>query len=161
MSQVVRNLSANPGDAGDTGLFPRLGRSPGEGNGFPLQYSCLEYSMVRGVWQAAVHGVTKSRTWLSNSTFLLIYNINFYLFKCTVLWLAYLSRFSRFIHVWHVSDFLSFIKLNNIPFFVYTTFCLSIYPSTNTGYFCQLWTECYRYECISIWIRVFNFGVHS
>ena len=144
----------------DPGLIPGLGRSPGEGNGFPLQYSCLEYFMVRGVWQAAVHGVTKSRTWLSNSTFLLIYNINFYLFKCTLLWLAYLSRFSRFIHVWHVSDFLSFIKLNNIPFFVYTTFCLFMYPSTNTGYFCllsivnwmlQIWVYKYLNPCFQFW----------
>ena len=53
------------------GLIAGLGRSPGEGNGFPLQYSCLEYSMVRGVWQAAVHGVTNSQTWLSNFTFFL------------------------------------------------------------------------------------------
>ena len=97
-------------------------------------------------------------------SFFLIHNIKFYLFKCIVLWLAYLTMSSRFIHVWHLSDFLSFIKLNNIPFFVYTTFCLSIYPSTNTlvvSTFCQLWTECYRNECTSIWIRVFNFGVHS
>ena len=41
--------------------IPGLGRSPGEGNGYPLQYSCLENSMGRGDWQAAVHGVTKSR----------------------------------------------------------------------------------------------------
>ena len=41
----------------------------GEGNGDPLQYSCLENPMDRGAWWAAVHGVTKSRTWLSNFTF--------------------------------------------------------------------------------------------
>ena len=41
---------------------PRLGRSPGEGNGYPLQYSGLEISMDRGVWRATVHGVTKSQT---------------------------------------------------------------------------------------------------
>ena len=44
-----------------------LGRSPGEGHGNPLQYSCLENSKDRGVWWATVHGVTKSWTWLSNS----------------------------------------------------------------------------------------------
>ena len=47
---------------GDPGSIPRSGRSPGEGNGNPLQYSCLENSMDRGVWQATVHGVTKSWT---------------------------------------------------------------------------------------------------
>ena len=56
---VVKNPSAN---AGDVGSFPGLGRSPGEENGSPLQYSCLETSMDRGAWQAAVHGVTKSQT---------------------------------------------------------------------------------------------------
>ena len=47
-------------NAGDPDLIPGLGRSPGEGNGSPLQYSCLENSMERGAWRATVHGVTKS-----------------------------------------------------------------------------------------------------
>ena len=46
-------------NAGDPGSIPMLGRSPGEGNGNPLQYSCLEDSIDRGAWQATVHGVTK------------------------------------------------------------------------------------------------------
>ena len=46
----------------DPGLVPGLGRSSGEGNGYPLQNSCLENSMDRGAWWATVHGVTKSRT---------------------------------------------------------------------------------------------------
>ena len=49
-------------NAGDLGSIPGLGRSPGEGNGNPLQYSCLENSMDGGAWQATVHGVAKSRT---------------------------------------------------------------------------------------------------
>ena len=53
-------------NAGDPGSIPGLGRSPGEGNGNPLQYSCLENPMDRGAWWATVHGVTKSRTWLSD-----------------------------------------------------------------------------------------------
>ena len=53
---VVRNLSAN---AGDVGLIPGLGRSSGEGNGNPLQYSCLGNTVDRGAWWATVHGVTK------------------------------------------------------------------------------------------------------
>ena len=56
---VVKNPPANAGDAGDVGSIPGLGRSPGDGNGNPLQYSCLENPMDRGEWQATVHGVTK------------------------------------------------------------------------------------------------------
>ena len=52
--------------AGDPGSISGLGRSPGEGNGNPLQYSCLENPMDRGAWWAAVHEVTKSQTRLSN-----------------------------------------------------------------------------------------------
>ena len=51
---------------GDPGLIPGLGRSTGEGNGKPLQYSCLENPMDGGGWQATVHGVTKSQTQLSD-----------------------------------------------------------------------------------------------
>ena len=49
-------------NAGDLGLIPESGRSPGEENGKPLQYSCLENPMVRGAWTATIHGVAKSRT---------------------------------------------------------------------------------------------------
>ena len=54
---------------GYPGSIPGLGRSPGEGNGNPLQYSCLKNPMDRGTWWATVHGVAKSRTQLSNFTF--------------------------------------------------------------------------------------------
>ena len=47
-------------NAGDLGLIPGSGRSPGEGIGYPLQYSCLENSMDKGAWWATVHGVAKS-----------------------------------------------------------------------------------------------------
>ena len=59
---IVKNLLADAGDVGDTGLIPGSGRSPGEGNGNPLQYSFLGNPMDRGAWQATVHGVTKSQT---------------------------------------------------------------------------------------------------
>ena len=62
---MVKNLPASAGDARDVGLIPGLGRSPGVGNGNPLQYSCLENSMDRGVWWAVAHGVAKSHTPLS------------------------------------------------------------------------------------------------
>ena len=52
--------------AGDLGSISGLGRSPGEGSGYPLQYSCLENTLDRVAWQAIVHGVTKKWTSLSN-----------------------------------------------------------------------------------------------
>ena len=62
MAQQVKNPPANAGNTGDKGLIPGSGRSPGGGNGNPLQYSCLENPMDRGAWQATVHGVAKSWT---------------------------------------------------------------------------------------------------
>ena len=56
-------------NVGDQGLIPGLGRSPGEGKGYPLQYSGLENSTDRGAWQATVHGVTKRQTQLSSVHF--------------------------------------------------------------------------------------------
>ena len=56
IAQLVKNLTA---DAGDLGSIPGLGRSPGEGNGNPLQYSCLENPMDRGAWRATVHEVAR------------------------------------------------------------------------------------------------------
>ena len=62
---VVKNLPDNTGDAKDTGLIPGSGRSPGEGNGNPLQYFCLENSMGREIWRATAHGVANRWTKLS------------------------------------------------------------------------------------------------
>ena len=56
---MVKNPPATAGDTRDVGLIPGLGRSTGVGNGIPVQHSCLENSIDRGVWQAAVHGVEK------------------------------------------------------------------------------------------------------
>ena len=58
---------------GDPDSIPGLGSSPGEGNGNPLQYSCLENPVDEGAWQATVHGVTKSQTQLSDFTFTLCF----------------------------------------------------------------------------------------
>ena len=66
MELVVKNLPANAGDIRDAGSTPGSGRSPGEGHGNPLQYSCLENPMDRGAWQATVHGVARSQTRLNN-----------------------------------------------------------------------------------------------
>ena len=78
MAPVVKHPAAKTGDAG---LIPESGRSPGEGNGNPLQYSCLGNPMDRGAWWAIVHGVTKSWTQLSN-------------------WACMLCSLSRLISLW-------------------------------------------------------------
>ena len=61
-------VKASACNAGDQGSIPRMGRSSGEGNDNPLQYSCLENPMDGGAWLAIVHGVTKSQTRLSDFT---------------------------------------------------------------------------------------------
>ena len=75
VSATLKFIGMNPGssdgkesphNAGDLGLIPGSGRSPGRGNSNPLQYSCLENSKDKGAWQAIVHGVAKSRSRLSN-----------------------------------------------------------------------------------------------
>ena len=72
---VLSKTEGFPGDsdsnesacsAGNPGLISELGRSSGERNGNPFQYCCLENSMDRGAWQATVHSITKSQTWLSD-----------------------------------------------------------------------------------------------
>ena len=66
VAPVGKNPPANAGDDRGAALIPESGRSPGEGNGNPLQYSCLENHMDRGAWWATVHGVARSQTRLSN-----------------------------------------------------------------------------------------------
>ena len=66
---VKKTLPASAGDVRDAGSIPGLGRSPGGGKGYPLQYSCLENSMDRGGWQAMVHGVSRSQTPIEQLTF--------------------------------------------------------------------------------------------
>ena len=82
---MVKNLPTNARDAGDAGLIPGWGRSPGVGNGNPLQYSCLENPMDRGAWRATVHGgsqrvrhglVTKHTQWLCRLLYDLIIGIH-------------------------------------------------------------------------------------
>ena len=70
---VVKNLPANAVDIRDSGSIPGSGRSPEEGNGNPLQYSCLENPMGKGAWWAAVHGLPTSRTQLNDFTFTLTF----------------------------------------------------------------------------------------
>ena len=65
---MVQSLPAHAGDVSVTGSIPGLGSSPGEGNGNPLQYACLENPMDRGAWRATAHRVTKSQTRLKQSS---------------------------------------------------------------------------------------------
>ena len=58
---MVKNLPANAADTGDMGLIPGSGKSPGEGNGNPLKYSCRENSMDRRAWRASIQRITKSQ----------------------------------------------------------------------------------------------------
>ena len=64
---MIKNPSANAGDVRDQGLTPGSGRSPGVGNGNPLQYSCLGNLTDRGAWRATVQGVVKSQTQLTHT----------------------------------------------------------------------------------------------
>ena len=66
--RVGAEVKVSACNVGDLGSIPGSGRSPGEGNGNPLQYSCLENPMDRGAWWATIHGVAKSRTRLSDFT---------------------------------------------------------------------------------------------
>ena len=78
---AVKNLpTASAGDLREGGLIPGWGRSPREGNGNPLQSSCLQNPMNRGAWRATVHEVAKSWTWLSEVTLIFYFLNYFYLF---------------------------------------------------------------------------------
>ena len=63
---VIKNLPANAGEIRETGSIPGSGRSPGGGNGNPLQYSCLENPMDSGAWRATVHRFAKIQAWLKS-----------------------------------------------------------------------------------------------
>ena len=62
MAIIIKNPPANAGDIKDRGLIPGSGRSPGGGNGSPLQYSCLENPMDRGAWRAIIPRVAETHT---------------------------------------------------------------------------------------------------
>ena len=79
---MVNNLPAAVGDPKDLGSIPGLGRSPGEGNDNPLQYSCLENPMDRGAWQATVHGIAETQTGLNPHACIFIYVCVSILFAC-------------------------------------------------------------------------------
>ena len=91
---VMKNLHVNAGDIRDPALIPGSGRSPEEENGYPFKHSCLENPMDRGTWQATVHGVTKSWTWLS--THALTFAFAHTWLQCGLFVLHYLMTLSDF-----------------------------------------------------------------
>ena len=90
-------------NSGDLGSIPGLGRSPGEGNGNPLQYPCLENPIDREAWEAIVHRVAKSQMWLSDFTFFFFLNTYvypalyafFFFLKCFILYWTRKKSVSR------------------------------------------------------------------
>ena len=103
-------VKASAYSVGDLGSIPGSGRSPGERNGNPLQYFCLENPMDGGAWWATVHGVTKSRTRLSNLTNLTFQGtirfpiLPFSKWECLILLLFYLC-------LWYVLPCLLFVTV--------------------------------------------------
>ena len=113
---AVKNLTANGRDAG---LTPGSERSPGEGTGNLLQYSCLKNYMDRGTWQATVHGVAKNSTWLSD-------------WACTALYLVfrvivYNHRVAVFFPVW-----LFFFQIRMMACWFCKNFCTCIFLSVHS-----------------------------
>ena len=106
---VVKNPPANAGDTGDMDSIPGSGRSPGEGNGNPLQYSCLENPMDKGAWQGTVHGVAKSQTRLSNWT--CMYYSDWFLNAAPALHVSMLVLCIFFIHFFKIGMYFIF-KIN-------------------------------------------------
>ena len=107
---------------GDPGSIPGLGRSPGERNGNPLQYSCLENFMDRGAWQATVHGVAKVRHDWESSLWLNIDFDEFFFFSlCSLPNLQY--KGSYFLHIW--SPYIGKILfIDRITFYGYVDFIM-------------------------------------
>ena len=105
---VVKDLPASKGDARGMGLIPGSGRSPGEGNGNPLQYSCLENFVDRGAWWVTVNGVSKSQTQLSTHAYTLLTALH------TVFWLALDPSCSQpdIFHLWPHFTFFPLLECN-------------------------------------------------
>ena len=125
VAQIVESACSE----GDSGLIPRSGRSPGERNGNPLQYSCLENPMGRGAYQATVHGLQRvGHDWVTSLSFLNLY-IFVPLFFCLLfpLWnvFTFFSSCYRFVFVFLL--FSSFIALFLREFWSSLSLCAQIY----------------------------------
>ena len=106
---------------GDPGSIPGSGRSPGEGNGNPLQYSCLENPMDAGAWLATVHGVAKSRTWLSDFTITITIDIYVPFAIFLIFGVGFVDLFSSLVFLDYINPFnicckAGLIVLNSLNF---------------------------------------------
>ena len=95
MALLVKNLPASAGDIRDMGSVLGLERSPGGGQGSPLQYSCLESPIDRGAWQATVHRVAKSCTWLKQLSTQITESVYQSLETNTALSIKYKAKFKK------------------------------------------------------------------
>ena len=182
---MVKNPPANVEDGRDVGLIPGSGRSPGEGNGNPLQYFCLENSMDRGAWLVSIHRITENRTWLSrlsswvcmhththgSSSFVFVFLRNF----CTVLYSGRIKLLSyqQYASVPFALLFLVFlIKTTLIGmswYFIVILMYISLMISNIEHFFfmCLLVTFIYTLEKCLFWcsahflIRLFTFMILS
>ena len=111
-------------NAGDPGSIPGSGRSPGEGNDNPFQYSCLENPMDRGAWWATVHGVAKSRTRLSDFTSL-HFNKHLHSLSCKVL-LKYLVPYKKLCYLSFPQYCVKVLYIFRIKVFTWIPLFLSI-----------------------------------
>ena len=93
MAQRIKHL---PAMQETRGLIPGLGRCPGEGNGNPLQHSCLKNPMDRGAWQATVNEIAKSQTLLSDTYLIIVITVNTYT--------SIYDKKGTFLTTWHISQ---------------------------------------------------------
>ena len=136
----VRNPPASAGDTVDTGLIPGLGKSPGGGNGSPLQYSCLENSMDRRAWQATVCGTAKRYDWTTKhiEIFQIIIYFLLVVFSLISIWPEYIVfwGFANCCPGGQTSVFISDILLehSHTHLFMYYLWLLSCYNSRMNSY---------------------------
>ena len=120
----------------DSGSIPGLGRSPGEGNGNPLQYSCLENPMDRGGWSITVHGVAKSQTWPSSFTF-----FHFSISLDTLAWNTF---------------FMSHVLISCGNLFWWNQLGKLTYSNLSTAYFCFFFIKFLWLYNISTGLSIYN-----